>query len=53
MAAQAMGFYQESSDEIAKRGKVLDQGHETLGLEMIREMGWARPDPFVFGPNQA
>ena len=53
VVAQAMGFCQESSDEIAKRGKVLDQGHETLGLEMIREMGWARPDPFVFGPNQA
>ena len=53
MAAQAMGFCQESLDEIAKRGKVLDQGHEPLGLEMIREIGRARPDPFVFGPNQA
>ena len=53
VAAQAMGFCQESSDETAKRGKVLDQGHELLRLEMIREMGWARPDPFVFGPNQA
>ena len=53
VAVQAMGYCQESSDEIAKRGKVLDQGHEPLGLEMIREMGRARPDPFVFGPNQA
>ena len=39
MVAQAMGFYQESSDEIAKRWKVLDYGDESLGLEMIREMG--------------
>ena len=48
-----MGFCQESSDETAKRGKVLDQGHEPLGFEVIREMGRARPDPFDFGPNQA
>ena len=46
-----MGFCQESSDEIAKRGKVLNYEHEPLGLEMIREMGRARLDPFVFGPN--
>jgi len=41
-----MGFCQESSDEIAERRE-----GSRLGLEMIREMGLARPDPFVFGPN--